>query len=253
MCGRFSTNANLDALLVLLGVDGEAVPLSELVGARDDVRPSQRISVVANRASEPSHGRQVELFTWGLVPFWAKGRTGAPRPINLRAETLLERRSFGRLLARQRAIVPAAGFYEWKKPETPGKKAKKTPYFLRRADGEPMALAAVWESREDADTGARVHTCAIVTTEPSAEVRPIHDRMPVILEPASFERWLSANEVAPESLREVLRPLRDGALVAEALAASPGAPPASRPETPQLGLFDAGTFTAPRRSRYSRH
>ena len=258
MCGRFSTNTSLGSLLTLLGVDGAAVPLSELIAARDDVRPSQPIAVVANRVTDAAHPRHVELFTWGLVPFWSRGRADAPRPINLRAETLLERRSFRSLLVRQRALVPAAGFYEWKKPESAAKRAKKTPYFLHRADGQPMALAAVWETQTDPDTGARTQTCALITTEPSAEVRQVHDRMPVLLEPAHFERWLTANDVEPEALRALLRPAPDGTLALERLAASPGqaaqVAQAAQPAAPaaQLGLFDTQSFTSRKGSRYSR-
>lgn len=240
-------------MLTLLGVDGAGTPLAEIIAARDNIAPSEGIAVVANRPRDDAHPRQVELFRWGLEPFWTRGRSGAPRPFNIRAESLLDRAGFRDLISRHRAIVPAAGFYEWKKPATPDRKAKKTPHFLRREDGQQMALAAVWETHRDPETGAGTHTCAIVTTEPSAEVREIHDRMPVILEPENFERWLAANEVEPSSLRDVLRPLRDGALVCEPLAASPGTQSANDTGAPkQLGLFDAGSFTPRKGSRYSR-
>jgi putative SOS response-associated peptidase YedK len=256
MCGRFSTNANLDALLELLGVDGAGVPLAEIIGARANIAPSESIAVVANRPVT-EHARQVELFSWGLVPFWTKDAQRGRRPFNVRAESLLERPGFHSLIARHRAVVPAAGFYEWKAAADGKKRAKKTPYFLRRADGMPMALAAVWETYADAESGARTQTCAIVTTEPNAEVRAIHERMPVILEPASLDRWLAANEVTPASLRDLLRPPPDGALLAERLDESPHAeaqPAATSPaETAkQLGLFGAESFTSRKGSRYSR-
>ena len=253
MCGRFSTTAGLDSLLELLGVDGAGTPLAEIIEARANIAPSEPIAVVANRPADAAHPRQVELFDWGLVPFWTKP-TGAkgPRPFNIRAESLLERPGFHSLIARHRAIVPVAGFYEWKKPPAGAKNAKKTPYFIRRADGTPMALAAVWETRKDAETGARLHSCAIVTTEPNEEVREIHDRMPVILEPRDFERWLAANEVEPAALRDVLRAPPDGALVSERLETSPGAAPKRAAATKQLGLFADAPFTSRKGSRYSR-
>jgi len=272
MCGRFSTNANLDALLALLGVDGAGVPLAEIIGARANIAPSESIAVIANRAVDADHPRPVELFSWGLVPFSTKDAARGRRPFNVRAESLLERPGFHRLIARHRAVVPAAGFYEWKAAADGKKGAKKTPYFLRRANGMPMALAAVWETYADLESGARTQTCAIVTTEPNAEVRVIHERMPVILEPESLDRWLAANEVAPASLRDLLRPLPDGALRSERLDASPRAatsptetapaatspadtaPAATSPAetTKQLGLFGVESFTSRKGSRYSR-
>ena len=277
MCGRFSTNANLGALLALLGVDGAGVPLAEIIGARANIAPSESIALVVNRPVDADHPRQVELFSWGLVPFWTKDAQRGRRPFNVRAGSLLERPGFHSLIARHRAVVPAAGFYEWKAAADGKKRAEKTPYFLRRADGMPMALAAVWETYTDAESGARTHTCAIVTTEPNAEVRAIHERMPVILEPASLDRWLAANEVAPASLRDLLRPLPDGALRSERLDESPraerepnatsptdaapaatsptdAAPAATSPAdaAKQLGLFGAESFTPRKGSRYSR-
>lgn len=231
-------------MLRLLGVDGSGTPLAELIVARDNIAPSEAVAIITNHHFDAEHPRQVALFTWGLVPFWTKRAVKAPRPINVRAESLLERPIFHSLIARHRGIIPAAGFYEWKKPETPGKNVRKTPYFLRRADGQPMALAAVWETQTDTVTGARLDSCAIVTTEPSADVREIHDRMPVILEPRDFERWLTANDVEPASLRDVLRPSSDGALLSERLDVSPGTQPKVARESKaaktslQLGLFD---------------
>jgi|GEM_PF-496692 len=261
MCGRFSTNANLDALLELLGVDGAGVPLAEIIGARANIAPSESIAVVVNRAVDADHPRQVELFSWGLVPFWTrapgKDAQRGRRPFNVRAESLLARPGFHSLIARHRAVVPAAGFYEWKAAADGKKSAKKTPYFLRRADGMPMALAAVWETYADPGSGARTQTCAIVTTEPNAEVRAIHERMPVILEPESLERWLAANEATPASLRDLLRPLPDGALRSERLDESPRAETSRAQTSPaettkQLGLFRAESFTSRKGSRYSR-
>jgi putative SOS response-associated peptidase YedK len=246
-------------MLELLGVDGAGVPLAEIIGARANIAPSESIAVVVNRPVDAEHPRQVELFSWGLVPFWTKDAQRGRRPFNVRAESLLERPGFHSLIARHRAVVPAAGFYEWKAAagteKGAKKRAKKTPYFLRRADGMPMALAAVWETYADAESGARTQTCAIVTTEPNAEVRAIHERMPVILEPASLDRWLAANEVTPASLRDLLRPPVDGALLAEPLDESPHAEAAatSPAETAkQLGLFGAESFTSRKGSRYSR-
>jgi len=87
MCGRFSTNANLDALLALLGVDGAGVPLAEIIGARANIAPSESIAVIANRAVDADHPRQVELFSWGLVPFSTKDAAHGRRPFNAPTET----------------------------------------------------------------------------------------------------------------------------------------------------------------------
>src|SRR4051812_22981251 len=133
--------------------------------------------------------RRLETLHWGLVPHWAKDPSAGNRMINARAESLAEKSAYKSLFRKRRCIIPADGFYEWKK--VPGQKAKQ-PMFIRRTDGEPLAFAglwSVWRSKED--PGQELHSCTIITGEPNEKVAEIHDRMPVILPPSAWETWLS--------------------------------------------------------------
>ncbi len=133
------------------------------------------------------HGeRLIEPFRWGLVPWYAEDRKGAARLINARSETVEQSPAFRTSFAKRRLIVPAAAFYEWHRVD-----GRRDPFAIRRHDGNPMALAGVWAIWRDPDTGERVYTCSILTTVPNDLVSRIHNRMPVILDPADWDLWLS--------------------------------------------------------------
>jgi putative SOS response-associated peptidase YedK len=147
------------------------------------------------------HGeRVIEPFRWGLVPWYADDRKGAARLINARAETVERSPAFRTSFAKRRLIVPAAAFYEWHRAD-----GRREPFAVRRRDGEPLALAGVWAIWRDADTGERLYTCSILTTAPNDLVSPIHNRMPVILDPADWDLWLSEDARLAE-LRALLFP-----------------------------------------------
>ena len=157
--------------------------------------------------------RQLGSFRWGLVPSWAKDPAVGNRMINLRAETVSEKPSFRRTLARRRCLLPADGFYEWK---AMGKGRKKQPFFVRARDGSVLAIAGLWEvwkprGEEDAEW---LRTCTVITTEPNAVVGPIHDRMPVILPPAVWDTWLDQSNQDADALAKLLVPAPDDLLEA---------------------------------------
>jgi putative SOS response-associated peptidase YedK len=234
VCGRFATDAPLDALLEALGIDGGGKPLADLVEARADVRPGTDIAAVANEVDARGH-RQLGLFHWGFVPRWAKARgaarapgessgrdasaharpprQSAPRPlVNARGETLADKPTFREAARRRRAVVPASLFYEWQ--SSPAGRGRKRQFALRRADGAPLAMGAVWEERHDPETGEVLRSIAIVTTDANAEVRPIHDRMPLVLERVDLDRWLEPRPLDAAAIRALARPAADGTLVA---------------------------------------
>ena len=149
---------------------------------RYNIAPTQTVPVIRQDAREPM--RRASLMRWGLVPNWAKDVTVGARMINARSETAAEKPAFKELLQRRRCLIPADGFYEWQKT---GK--SKQPYCFEMVQREPFAFAGLWDSWRTPD-GATLETCTILTTTPNQLLADIHDRMPVILPSASYDRGL---------------------------------------------------------------
>ncbi len=150
------------------------------------------------------------MFRWGLVPHWAKDPRIGNRLINARIETAAQKPSFRDAFRRRRCLIPADGFYEW---QSRGKHKQK--FLIRGASGRLLALAGLWERWRDAN-GVPVETCTILTTEPNDLLRPIHDRMPVIVPRDHYRDWLGLGTVNENRLKEILQPNTPEAL--EALA-----------------------------------
>ena len=189
-------------------VKAEPLPL------RYNVAPSQQVYAVASR--RPGQGgngpvRILGTFRWGLVPSWAKDPSIGNRMINARAEGISAKAAFGRPLARRRCIIPADSFYEWQvRPSAPGAKAKgaKLPWAVRRRDGQPMALAGLWELwREGGDPDDEpLRTCTIITTAANEALATIHDRMPVVLPDSAWGTWLDPSVEDPDAVEGLLVP-----------------------------------------------
>ena len=166
-------------------------------------------------AQEPSpieHGgvRELRVVRWGLVPFWAKDISIGSRLINARAETVATKPAFRRAFARHRCLLPADGFYEWEKSGDP-KKAAKQPYYIRREDGGVLAFAGLYElwrdkDRPDDDPESWLWTATIITTRAEDEVGRIHDRMPMVIEPARWADWLDPTATSAEALHGLMTP-----------------------------------------------
>ena len=170
MCGRFTLHSSNDEIARHFGLD--AVPR---LAARYNVAPSQPVATVGARTNGI---RGMATMAWGLVPRWAAKPDG-PKPINARAETIREKPAFRECFALRRCLIPADGFFEW---GTEG--GKKLPTYFRLADGELFAFAGIWDRRADS------LSCAIITTTANDLVRPLHERMPVILRPGDYRGWL---------------------------------------------------------------
>ena len=145
---------------------------------------------------------------WGLVPSWAKDVKIGDRQINARAEKVASSNAYKRAFAKRRCIIPADGFYEWQVVE--GKKAKQ-PWFIRRRDGEPLAFAGLWEvwhdpNDPDQENAPRLRTCVIITTDANEALRPIHDRMPVVLPESAWDEWLDRDNQDIDGLQGLLVP-----------------------------------------------
>ena len=192
MCGRFTLTATPDELqrafpwLILPEAD-EALP------PRYNIAPSQPIPVVPNTGEN-----RLDYFVWGLIPFWAKDPKIGNRLINARSETLAEKPSFKAAYKYRRCLVLADGFYEWEK-ET------RRPHYARMKSGDPFAFAAIWERLQSPD-GSEILSSAIITTAPNEVIAPVHNRMPVILSPQDYHRWLTPGEVAAGELDPLLKP-----------------------------------------------
>jgi len=197
MCGRYSLTKleNLLRQFTFLREFPGPVPLPPDL-PRYNIAPTQPILVIAN-----NHPDRLQHFHWGLIPSWAKDPAIGSRMINARAETLATKPAFRTALRRRRCLVPADGFFEWR--VGPGK--TKTPMYIRLKRGEPFAFAGLWDVWHSPD-GSELPSCTLITGEANELVKPIHDRMPIIVPKADYEKWLDPKEREPEELNDVLRP-----------------------------------------------
>lgn len=180
MCGRMVLTRSVAEIAETFG----ALDPGLVLEPRYNVAPSLEIPAV--RAGEGA--RAVSLLRWGLVPGWAKDASIGNRLINARSETAAEKPSFRAAVRKRRCLVPIDGFYEWAKPLEKG--APKTPHYFSASDGGLLAIAGLWESWTHRETGEVIETCTLLTTEANAVVRPVHHRMPVLLDRRDFEPWL---------------------------------------------------------------
>lgn len=180
------------------------VPEVPLLPLRFNVAPTQPVGVVLPEAA----GRRFTLMRWGLIPSWAEDAKIGSRLINARADTIATKPAFRAAFKERRCLVVADGFYEWQATN-----GQKQPYLIHKADDRPFAFAGLWERWRDPQ-GSPIESCTIVTTDANEMMRPIHERMPVILRPDDYDRWMDPEAKTPESLQSLLRPYPDGDLVA---------------------------------------
>ncbi len=193
MCGRFVQSTEPEVYAGVFHVDRIA---ADPLPASYNVAPTDQVYAVAEHDGE----RLLGTFRWGLVPFWAKDRKIAARNINARVETAAERPAFRDSFVSRRCLIPADGFYEWQvRPKG------KLPHYIYRADGKPLAVAGLWASWNDRETGERLRTCTILTGSPTESVAELHDRMPVILPEDAWSEWLSVDNQDPDAVNDLLR------------------------------------------------
>ena len=197
MCGRFVAASSPTLLADRFHVD----EINDDASTPDyNVAPRTNVLVVHDRAREDTTTRVLSRLRWGLVPSWAKDPSIGDRMINARAETVTTKSAYKRSFAKRRCIIPADGFYEWRRlePEPGASRPRKEPMVIHRRDGEPLAFAglwAVWKVPDElvgtvGDEDGWLRSCAIVTTKANQLLDPIHDRMPVLLPEATWDRWL---------------------------------------------------------------
>ena len=191
MCGRFSLVTDADHLMDYYGL----VSVRVNVGPRFNIAPTQDVAAIVAVDGE----RHLELFRWGLIPAWAKERKLDYSTINARAETVESKPVFRSAFRHRRCLVPADGFYEWQ-----GKARHKQPWRIEPKDRrEFFTFAGLWETWEG--EGEVVRSCTIIVGQANALLKPIHDRMPVILPRESWSAWLDPL-TRPEELRALLHP-----------------------------------------------
>lgn len=192
MCGRFTLTESGQVLMEELGL----LSIPEDYRPRYNVAPGQLILA----ARDGDHGRKGAMLKWGLVPPWAKDPSIGNRMINARSESVAEKPSFRKAFDRRRCIIPADGFYEWRKD---GK--AKMPIRFRLRGGRPFAFAGLWEAWRPPNGGETLFTCTILTTAANELVQPVHDRMPVILPKDAVDLWLD-RDVPGEGVASLLAP-----------------------------------------------
>jgi putative SOS response-associated peptidase YedK len=205
VCGRFAIASTPRRL-------GEAFEAELEEGLEERFRPSWNRSPtqeVLGVTLEPE-GRRIGLFSWGLVPSWAKDRSFASRAFNARAETVATKPAFRAAFRSRRCLVPAdPGFYEWSKNPS----ERRAPYLFLRVDGAPIALAGLWELWRPGPNAPWSRSLTIITTDAGADVAPVHSRQPVVLEADLWEPWLDPACAQLEELEAMLRPSAAGILL----------------------------------------
>ena len=215
MCGRFTLTTPSAVLAEAFGL-----PEPPDLPPRYNIAPTQLVAAV--RA--PEGRRELVSLRWGLIPSWAKDPTIGNSLINARGETVASKPSFRAAFKQRRCLVPADGFYEWKRS---GK--TKQPHYIRRPDGAPFAIAGLWE-RWRGDGGEPVESLTLITTAPNSVLEPIHNRMPVILDPGDHDLWLDPDQRDAGPLQALIRPALDRDLEAYPVSTRVNNPRLDSPE-----------------------
>ena len=225
MCGRFTQSQSATTLAATFHL--AAVPD---LPPRYNIAPTQPVTAIL-ATSEPAAEqtsdraeRQIRQLRWGLIPSWAKDMSMGARMINARAETVAEKPAFRTAFRQRRCLIVADGFYEWQRLE-----GKKQPFYFRLQDQQPFAFAGLWEHWQSPE-GDSIDSCTILTTQANELLSSIHDRMPVILPPSSYDLWLDRTVRQPEQLQPLLQPYPAEAMTAYPVSTKVNSPAYDRAE-----------------------
>jgi len=194
MCGRYRLSRRKQIIAEYF----DSAPWDEDWSPRYNIAPTQPVPVIRQHTKEPV--RQLSLMRWGLIPHWSKDPSIATSTINAKSETAAAKPAFRDPLKFRRCLIPADGFYEWQKTAK-----TKQPYCFEVNEGELFAFAGLWDGWKDAN-GKWVKTCSILTTIPNSVTSPVHDRMPVILDPDSYDFRLDPGMNDVQVISELLKP-----------------------------------------------
>ncbi len=202
MCGRATLSKSKAALEKRFRAKFSPIDEDQKI-VNYNVAPTQLHPVITNENPD-----QIQLFKWGLIPFWAKDAKIGSRMINSRIETITEKPSFRNAVKRRRCLVPFDGFYEWKKIDN-----RKQPYYIHLRTKEVFTMAGIWEKWKNPENDQPVYSFSVITQSPSKFMAPIHDRMPAILLPEAEAKWLDIS-IPPQEALQLIRPLEDDLLAA---------------------------------------
>jgi len=194
MCGRYRLSKRKQIIEEYF----DTVDWQDNWSPRYNIAPTQTVPVIRQHPKEPV--RQLSLMGWGLIPSWAKNPSIATSTINAKSETAATKPAFRDPFKFRRCLIPADAFYEWKRTGS-----SKQPYCFEVREGELFAFAGIWDGWKD-PTGNWVKTCSILTTTPNAVTRAVHGRMPVILDPGSYNLWLDPGMQNVATISELLKP-----------------------------------------------
>lgn len=217
MCGRYFLHSSADKLTRLFG----EMPMP-LLAPRYNIAPTQPVPVVRQDARGR---REMVLLRWGLIPGWSKGPDPRFSMINARTETVASKPAYRSAFRYRRCLVPVDGFYEWRVGDD-----GKQPHVLRARDRRPLALAGLWEHWQDAN-GNEIESCTILVRDANAQVRPVHDRMPVVIAPQAFDLWLDIHAQKSQPIETLLAAQQPPALEIYPVGREVNSP---RNDSPQL-------------------
>lgn len=195
MCGRITQQRPTSELAEIFGAED----LVGEPGSRFNVAPTDDAAVVVQREDR----RAVTAYRWGLIPHWSESAKTGNRMFNARAESIDRNPAFRYAFGKRRCLVPADAFYEWRRTTDARGRDVRQPYAVLRRDGKPLALAGLWAGWKDEDTGEIVRSFTIVTTRANDLMRPIHDRMPVVVPESAWDRWLDPTRTDAPALAEL--------------------------------------------------
>ena len=220
MCGRYRRTSREEELARIYRIP---IPSQPDLPISYNIAPSQE--VLAIRFNPETKQRSLDRLRWGLVPYWAKDEKIGFKTINARAETIDTAHSFRSAFKKRRCLVPADGFYDWKKDI-----GGKIPYSIEMKDGSPFVFAGLWEGWQNPETQEWLRTCTIITGRPNELVAQIHTRMPVILPQETYDRWLTG-----EAGKEILLPFPAEAMEIRAVSRR-----VNKPENDDPGILEEG-------------
>ena len=219
MCGRFSLT-DIGSIFSRFGVI-ISKDINKKITPHYNIAPTQKIPVIYKDKTQEN---RIEFMKWGLVPFWAKDPKIGHKMINARAETLTQKPSFKHLLKSKRCLVPSSGFYEWKRVDK-----RKVPYYIGIKNSKIFSFAGLYDNWKDS-VGNELKTFTIITTNSNNTLKPIHNRMPVILEQEFEEDWLDVKTHDFDSLKQMLKPYPDDKMIAYAVSYEVNNPSNDNPE-----------------------
>jgi putative SOS response-associated peptidase YedK len=221
MCGRFTLQTPVADLVEIFEIDRVR---TEPSSPRFNIAPTDPVVVVRRTTGGE---RELDTLRWGLIPSWTRGAGELPTLINARSETLDKRPAFQEPSRSRRCLVPADGFFEWR-PEA----GRRQPYLVRARDGKPFAFAGLWD-RWSGGAGDPIESCTIVTTDANDLLRPVHDRMPVILPPPDVSLWLDPDVRLYAELESLLDPIPS-----ESVELTPVSPRVNRIQNDDSGCIE---------------